>query len=100
MVNISIDHNNLAQSYTLFDFLLTEGGKIKKNSFSKMLKLAVNTESEEDILSCARIGQKLGLLTNKVLKKQIFPNLHNCPELVVTRLKDAGVERLHCDPND
>ena len=93
LVNISIDHNNLAQSYTLFDFLLTEGGKIKKNSFSKMLKLAVNTESEEDILSCARIGQKLGLLTNKVLKKQIFPNLHNCPELVVTRLEDAGVER-------
>ena len=93
LVNISIDHNNLAQSYTLFDFLLTEGGKIKKNSFSKMLKLAVNTESEEDILRCARIFQRLGLLTNKALKKQIFPNLHNCPELVVTRLEDAGMER-------
>ena len=49
-------------------------------SFCKLLKLAVNTEAEEDILSCARIGQKLGLLTNKVLKKQIFPNLHNWPE--------------------
>ena len=43
LVNITIDHKNLAQSYTLFDFLLTEGGKIKRNS--KLLKLAVNTES-------------------------------------------------------
>ena len=93
LVNITIDHKNLAQSYTLSDFLLTEGGKIKKNSFRKMLKLAVNTESEEGILRFARIFQRLGLLTNKVLKKQIFPNLHNCPELVVTRLEDAGVER-------
>ena len=40
---LTIDHKNLAQSYTLFDFLLTEGGKIKRNS--KLLKLAVNTES-------------------------------------------------------
>ena len=40
LVNITIDHKNLAQSYTLFDFLLTEGGKIKKNSFSELLKLA------------------------------------------------------------
>ena len=38
LVNITIDHKNLAQSYTLFDFLLTEGGKIKRNS--KLLKHA------------------------------------------------------------
>ena len=62
-------------------------------SFCKLLKLAVNTEAEEDVLSCARIGQKLGLLTNEVLKKQIFPDLHNWPELVVTSLEDVGVER-------
>ena len=40
LVNITIDHKNLAQSFTLFDFLLTEGCKIKKNCFSEMLKLA------------------------------------------------------------
>ena len=40
LVNITIDHKNLAQSYTLFDFLLTEGCKIKKNCFSELLKLA------------------------------------------------------------
>ncbi len=62
-------------------------------SFCKLLKLAVNTECDEDVLSCARIGQKLGLLTNEVLKKQIFPNLHNWPELVVASLEDVGVER-------
>ena len=38
-------------------------------------------------------AQKLGLLTNEILKKQIFPNLHNWPELVVTSLEDIGVER-------
>ena len=62
-------------------------------SFCKLLKLAVNTGGEENVLSCARIGQKLGLMTNEVLKKQIFPNLHNWPELVVTSLEDIGVER-------
>ena len=62
-------------------------------SFCKLLKLAVNTGGREDVLSCARIGQKLGLMTNEVLKKQIFPNLHNWPELVVTSLEDIGVER-------
>ena len=62
-------------------------------SFCKLLKLAVNTECEANVLSCARIGQKLGLMTNEVLKKQIFPNLHNWPELVVTSLENVGVER-------
>ena len=38
-------------------------------------------------------AQKLGLLTNEILKKQIFPNLHNWPELVVASLEDIGVER-------
>ena len=60
-------------------------------SFCKLLKLAVNTECEANVLSCAKIGQKLGLMTNEVLKKQIFPNLHNWPELVVTSLENVGV---------
>ena len=38
-------------------------------------------------------AQKLGLLTNEILKKQIFPNLHNWPKLVVPSLEDIGVER-------
>ena len=93
LVDIALKHKNFALSYKLADILLTEGGKIEEKSFCKLLKLAVNTEAEEDVLSCARIGQKLGLLTNEVLKKQIFPNLHNWPELVVTSLEDVGVER-------
>ena len=93
LVDIALKHKNFALSYKLADILLTEGGKIEEKSFCKLLKLAVNTEAEEDVLSCAKIGQKLGLLTNEVLKKQIFPNLHNWPELVVTSLEDVGVER-------
>ena len=93
LVDIALKHKNFALSYKLAEILLTEGGKIEEQSFCKLLKLAVNTEAEEDILSCARIGQKLGLLTNEVLKKQIFPNLHNWPELVITSLEDVGVER-------
>ena len=75
-----IASNLLALTYNLADSILADGSKIEEMSFCKLLKLAVNTEAEEDVLSCARIGQKLGLLTNKVLKKQIFPNLHNWPE--------------------
>ena len=80
LLEISINHKNLALTYNLADSILAEGSKIEEMSFCKLLKLAVNTEAEEDVLSCARIGQKLGLLTNEVLKKQIFPNLHNWPE--------------------
>ena len=93
LVDIALRHKNFALSYKLSDILLTEGGKIEEKSFCKLLKLAVNTGAEEDILSCAKIGQKLGLLTNEVMKKQIFPNLNNWPELVVTSLEDVGVER-------
>ena len=61
--------------------------------FCDLLKLAVKTKSDEDIISCAKLGKKLGYLTNDVLKKQIFPNIHNWPELVITSLEEAGVER-------
>ena len=95
LVDITLKHKNFAMSYKLVDILLSEGegGKIKQKSFCKLLKLAINTEAEEDVLSTSRIGQKLGLLTNKVLKKHIFPNLHILPELVVPCLEDVGVER-------
>jgi len=53
----------------------------------------VKTNSEDDIISCAKIGNKLGYLSTEVLKKQIYPNIHSWPELVVTSLEEAGVER-------
>ena len=56
-------------------------------------QLAVNTETKEDVLSCGMIGQKLGLLTNEIIKKKILPNLHNWPELLVASIEDIGVKR-------
>jgi len=93
MVDIAIRHKNFSLSYKLADILLTEGGSLDERHFCDLLKLAVKTNSDEDIISCAKLGKKLGYLTNDVLKKQIFPNIHNWPELVITSLEEAGVER-------
>ena len=75
LLEFCIDQNNLALGLQLGDIILTMVGEIIQPSFGKLLQLAVNTGADEDILSCARIGQRLGLLTDEVLKKQIFPNL-------------------------
>merc|ERR1719220_1590643 len=93
MVDIALNYKNFALSYKLADILLSEGGKIEQRVFSDLLKIAVNSESDEDILSCAEFGRKLGFLTGDVLKKQIFPHIENWPELVVTSLEEAGVGR-------
>merc|ERR1719220_81523 len=93
MVDIALQYKNFALSYKLADILLSEGGKIEQRVFSDLLKIAVNSESDEDILSCAKFGRKLGFLTGDVLKKQIFPHIENWPELVVTSLEEAGVGR-------
>ena len=61
LVDITLKHKNFALSYKLADILLTtEGGRIVEKSFCKLLKLAVKTEAKEDILSCAKISQRLG----------------------------------------
>ena len=93
MVDIAVKHKNFALSFKLIDILLSEGGSIKEKQFCDLLKLAVKTKSEDDIISCAKIGKKLGYLSSDVLKKQIFPHIHSWPELVVTSLEEAGVER-------
>merc|ERR1719220_1376068 len=93
MVDIALQYKNFALSYKLADILLSEGGKIEERVFSDLLKIAVNSKSDEDILSCAKFGRKLGFLTADILKKQIFPNLENWPELVVTSLEEAEVGR-------
>ena len=93
MVDIALQYKNFALSYKLADILLSEGGKIEQRVFSDLLKIAVNSESDEDILSCAKFGRKLGFLTGDVLKKQIFPHIENWPELVVTSLEEAEVGR-------
>ena len=93
MVDIALQYKNFALSYKLADILLSEGGKIEERVFSDLLKIAVKSKSDEDILSCAKFGRKLGFLTADILKKQIFPNLENWPELVVTSLEEAEVGR-------
>ena len=97
MVDIALKHNNFALSYKLSEILLTEGGVINEKSFGDLLKLGIRTKSDDDILSCAKIGHKLGFLTPEVLKKQIFPNIHNWPELVVTSLEEVSlIEIIKC----
>ena len=94
MVDIALKHNNFALSYKLSEILLTEGGVINEKSFGDLLKLGIRTKSDDDILSCAKIGHKLGFLTPEVLKKQIFPNIHNWPELVVTSLEEVSLIQI------
>jgi len=93
MVDISIRHKNFSLSSKLTEILVSEGGKIKENDFTELLKLALKTKSDEDLLSCVKIGKKLGFLTPEVLKKQVFPNIDSWPELVVTSLEEVGVGR-------
>jgi len=93
LVDIAIKHRNFGLSCKLADILVSEGGKIEEKNFAALLKLALKTKSDEDLLSCAKIGQKLGFLTPEVLKKQIFPNIDSWPELVVTSLEEVGVGR-------
>ena len=93
MVDIALRHNNFGLSFKLAEILSTEGGVINEKSFASLLKLAVNTDAEDDIISCAKLGGKLGFLSKDVLKKQIFPHIHSWPELVVTSLEEAGVGR-------
>ena len=93
MVEIALKYKNFALSYKLADILLSEGGQIEERVFSDLLKIAVNSKSDEDILSCARMGNKLGFLSAEVLKKQIFPNIESWPELVVTSLEEVEVGR-------
>jgi len=93
LVDIAIKHKNFGLSCKLADILVSEGGKMEEKNFASLLKLALKTNSDEDLLSCANIGQKLGFLTPEVLKKQIFPNIDSWPELVVTSLEEVGVGR-------
>eukprot|EP00092_Neocalanus_flemingeri_P021226 GFUD01023000.1.p1 GENE.GFUD01023000.1~~GFUD01023000.1.p1 ORF type:complete len:1120 (-),score=366.36 GFUD01023000.1:285-3644(-) len=93
MVDIAIKHKNFGLSAKLTDILVSEGGKIEEKNFGNLLKLALKSKSDEDLLSCAKIGQKLGFLTPEVLKKQVFPHIDSWPELVVTSLEEAGVGR-------
>jgi len=93
MVEIALKHKNFALSYKLADILLSEGGRIGERVFSDLLKIAVNSKSDEDVLSCARIGQKLGFLSSELLKKHIFPHIDSWPELVVTSLEEVEVGR-------
>ena len=72
---------------------MSEGGKFQEKNFTELLKLALKTKSDEDLLTCAKIGMKLGFLTPEVLKKQVFPNIDSWPELVVTSLEEVGVGR-------
>ena len=93
MVDIALKYKNFALSYKLTDILMSEGGKIEERVFCDLLKIAVNSKSDEDILSCAKIGKKLGFLSAEVLKKQIFPHIESWPELVVTSLEEVEVGR-------
>lgn len=93
MVDISIKHKNFNLGSKLAEILVSEGGKINEKNFADLLKLALDTKSDEDLLSCAKIGKKLGFLTPEVLKKQVFPNIDSWPELVVTSLEEVGVGR-------
>ena len=69
-----------------------EGGKLKERNYTDLLRLALKTKSEENLLSCAKIGKKLGFLTPEVLKTQVFPNIDSWPELLVTSLEEAALE--------
>jgi len=93
MVDIAIRHKNFSLSSKLTEILVAEGGKFEEKTFTELLKLALKTKSDEDLLSCAKIGKKLGFLTPEVLKKQVFPNIDSWPELVVTSLEEVGVGR-------
>jgi len=93
MVDISIRHKNFSLSSKLAEILVSEGGKLDEKNFTELLQLALKTKCDEDLLSCAKIGKKLGFLTPEVLKKQVFPNIDSWPELVVTSLEEAGVGR-------
>jgi len=93
MVDISIKHKNFSLSSKLAEILVSEGGKLNETNFTELLQLSLKTKCDEDLLSCAKIGKKLGFLTPEVLKKQVFPNINSWPELVVTSLEEAGVGR-------
>jgi len=93
IVHHAITNKNLYLSCKLVEILQSEGGKISEQSFSKLLQMALKSKSDEDILGCVKIGQKLGFITPEVLKKQIFPKIDSWPELLVTSLEEAGVGR-------
>jgi len=93
IVEIAIKHKNFGLSIKLADILVAEGGKLNENSFNDLLKISLKNRADEDVLSCAKIGHKLGFLTPEVLKKQVFPHVDSWPELVVTSLEEVGVGR-------
>ena len=93
MVDISIKHKNFSLSSKLAEILVSEGGNLNGRNYTDLLQLALNTNCDENLLCCTKIGKKLGFLTPEVLKKQVFPNIDSWPELVVTSLEEAGVGR-------
>jgi len=93
LVELAIKDKNFSLGYRLADILVGEGGKLTDGQFTELLSLAASSKSEDNIISCVKIGNKLNLLTPEVLKKQIFPQLDSWPELVIANLEEAGMKR-------
>ena len=65
LVDCALKHKNFTLCFRLTDLLLTEGGKIKEESFCKFLELAVYTGAEEMSLQMARLIQERSRLHRK-----------------------------------
>lgn len=97
LLDMAAKNKNVPLCIKLSDILVTEGGKVSKKLFKKLLGLAKRVpdkEAKEVAFACVRLGSTSGHLTPEVLKRCIFPHMDNTwPELTVAQLEDQGLGR-------